>query len=236
MRRMWMMLAALSLAALVLGGCKPDGEAVDDSKKAAPAASSEAVAAAEAGEAPADEAAAGEAAADEAAPVADTQAAAQPAGSDPEPDRLEPGQTRHFGGDFTLDSEPLALAAALAEVEALLGKPIKVSGQVQMACRKKGCWMTLEPGTEGAEPLRVTFKDYKFFVPRHADGASAVLEGEFVRETQSEAMRKHLAEDAGKSEAEIAEITGDVHIVQFVATAVDLTGGPAGSDKPQAAP
>lgn len=156
-----------------------------------------------------------------AAPQAEATAEAAPA---PDDDRLAPGETRHFGGEFTLASEPLELAAALEQIESLVGQPVKVAANVEMACRKKGCWMTLVPPTEGAQPLRVTFKDYKFFVPKYADGSRAVIEGEFVRETLSEATRRHLARDAGKSDAEVEAITGDEHLIQFVATAVDLTG------------
>ena len=42
--------------------------------------------------------------------------------------------------------------------------------KVRRACEKKGCWMELA-GAEGIGPgMRVTFKDYGFFVPKDSRG------------------------------------------------------------------
>lgn len=157
---------------------------------------------------------------------------------DADPDRLAPGEERHFGGEFTLEESPISLTDAMKDLASLEGKPIKLEARVVTACRKKGCWMTIQPKDmsedaaaekkegDAEDDIRVTFKDYGFFVPRHADGALAVMEGQFEREVVSEAHRKHLARDAKKSEEEIAAIEGDLETVQFVATAVDLKGAP----------
>ncbi len=132
----------------------------------------------------------------------------------------------HFGAPFTIDGEAVAVAEALPKVDTMLDGPVKISATVDMSCRKKGCWMTLVE----APDMRVTFKDYGFFVPTVSDGAHAVMEGVFVKETVDEATRRHFAEDGGATPEELEAIVGDVEKVNFVATGVALTNLPAADD------
>ncbi|WP_411768317.1 DUF4920 domain-containing protein [Winogradskyella sp. A3E31] len=80
----------------------------------------------------------------------------------------------------------------------------KMTGKITEVCAKKGCWMTLDMGN--GETARVTFKDYGFFMPLDASGEVVINGKAFVSETSVEDL-KHYAEDAGKSEEEIAAIT-----------------------------
>ena len=65
---------------------------------------------------------------------------------------------------------------------------------------------------------RITFKDYGFFVPLDSAGSAAIVEGEVQVKTLTEAERKHLAEDAGKTVDAIP-----AHEIRLVATGVELT-------------
>jgi hypothetical protein len=111
---------------------------------------------------------------------------------------------------------------AIKQVDALAGQPVLVSGTVTTVCRKKGCWMTMDAGPN-AEPIRVTFKDYGFFVPLDADGSAALMEGILSVKEIPEAMRRHYAEDAGLPPDEVAKIQGSSQEVKFTASAVTLT-------------
>lgn len=94
------------------------------------------------------------------------------------------------------------------------------TSSVNSVCEKKGCWMRLKL-TEEDESL-VTFKDYGFFVPKDIQGQEAVVHGKlFVKETSVEDL-KHFAEDAGKSEKEIAAITEPKLVYAFEADGVYL--------------
>jgi hypothetical protein len=94
----------------------------------------------------------------------------------------------------------------------------KVTGQVASVCQMSGCWMTLKL-TDG-QTMRVTFKDYGFFVPKNISGKTVVIEGQaLVKETSVKTLQ-HYAEDAGKSKAEIAKITQPEKALNFVATGV----------------
>jgi hypothetical protein len=94
-----------------------------------------------------------------------------------------------------------------------------VSGKMVECCQKKGCWMTLDMG-EGHSPMRVTFKDYGFFMPLNSAGRSLVLSGIAMNDTTSVETLRHYAEDAGKSKEEIEAITEPEVELVFEATGV----------------
>lgn len=94
------------------------------------------------------------------------------------------------------------------------------TSSVNSVCVKKGCWMRLKLSEE--DESLVTFKDYGFFVPKDIQGQEAVVHGKlFVKETSVDEL-KHFAEDAGKSEEEIAAITEPKLVYAFEADGVYL--------------
>ncbi len=68
--------------------------------------------------------------------------------------------------------------------------------------------------------MRVTFKDYGFFVPKDIAGKTVVVEGVAQKKTTPVSELRHYAEDAGKSKAEIAQITDPKNELAFVADGV----------------
>ena len=76
----------------------------------------------------------------------------------------------------------------------------------------------------GEEELRVTFKDYGFFVPKNSSGNDAVIEGALYKKLVNVEMLKHYAEDAGKSEEEINAITEPKEQFVFEASGVIIYG------------
>ncbi|WP_370087197.1 DUF4920 domain-containing protein [Ekhidna sp.] len=72
----------------------------------------------------------------------------------------------------------------------------KVRGTIEEVCQMKGCWMTLR--NEMGENVRVTFKDYGFFVPKDISGREVIIEGTASREVLEEDVARHYAEDGGK--------------------------------------
>ena len=79
--------------------------------------------------------------------------------------------------------------------------------------------MKLDMGND--KIVRVTFKDYGFFMPLDATGEVVVNGIAYVKET-SVADLKHYAEDAGKSAEEIAKITEPEVTMSFEADGVLL--------------
>jgi len=98
-----------------------------------------------------------------------------------------------------------------------LGKPVRVDARVSRVCRKKGCFFIAK---EGATALRVSFKDYAFFVPTDAGGKTVTLAGELVRVDRSAGQAAHLADDLGTADAVAA---GPAY--EIVATSVRIPRG-----------
>lgn len=96
----------------------------------------------------------------------------------------------------------------------------KVTGKVSEVCQKKGCWMTLVPDQPGAAPMRVTFKDYAFFMPKDLSGKRVVVDGIARIETTAVDVLRHYAEDAGKTKAEIEAIKVPKRELAFEAAGV----------------
>jgi hypothetical protein len=115
------------------------------------------------------------------------------------------------------DSPKVALVDLVKEPAAWAGKIVKTEGVVSAVCQGSGCWMTIKSGDQS---IRVTFKNYGFFVPIDSAGATAVMEGVFEVKTIPEATARHYAEETpgGKPDA----IKGDQKELSLVASGVEL--------------
>lgn len=124
---------------------------------------------------------------------------------------------QHYGDSITKDGavDASKLYALMSDNDSL---QVKVTGKVNGSCKVKGCWMKVDLGEE--KEMHVTFKDYGFFVPTNLDGETATIEGYAKLDTLDVDYLKHLAEDGGKSEEEIAAITEPEVSITYVATGV----------------
>lgn len=110
----------------------------------------------------------------------------------------------YFGDTITVDGAVPA-AEVLAKLAGKDSIPVKLEGKIMDVCQKKGCWMALDLGND--KSMRVTFKDYGFFVPKDASGKTAVVDGYAKVETTTVAMLREYAHDAGASKDSLAKIT-----------------------------
>ena len=134
-----------------------------------------------------------------------------------QPGKLDAAQYDLFGEGVTAGAA-VPVATVLAEPAAHVGKTIRMEGDIQAVCKKKGCWMTMAGADRN---VRVTFKGYSFFVPLDSDGRHAVVEGVLTQKEQSVADTKHYLEDEGKHE-EAAKVTEPQQVFSFEATGVAL--------------
>lgn len=109
-----------------------------------------------------------------------------------------------FGDTITADGA-IPAAEVLAKLAGHDSIPVKLEGVINAVCQKKGCWMTLDLGNE--KTMRVTFKDYGFFVPKDASGKTAIVDGYAHVDTTSVEMLREYAKDDGASKDSIAKIT-----------------------------
>ena len=96
----------------------------------------------------------------------------------------------------------------------------KITGKVVEVCQAMGCWIKLEK--EDGTTLMVKSKDHGFFMPLDIVGKKVVVQGDASVNEISEKMRKHYAEDAGKSKAEIEKIKGSTKEIFFNASGVKV--------------
>jgi hypothetical protein len=111
------------------------------------------------------------------------------------------------------------LAALLKTPADFDGKPVFLEAKVRKACERKGCWMELAPAAGKGPGVRVTFKDYGFFVPLDSAGRTAKVEGVVQVAELSEERAKHYESEGavvprGKD--------GKPREVQLVASGVEL--------------
>ncbi len=116
----------------------------------------------------------------------------------------KPNEKGGFGDIITKD-KVIPLSEFTKSYDRKTLQTTKISGKVLEVCEQKGCWMSLENGSEG--PMMVHFKDYAFFVPRDIEGKNVVIEGEIKSDTTSVKELRHYAADGGKSKEEIEKIT-----------------------------
>ena len=127
-----------------------------------------------------------------------------------------------FGDGVKLGSEPLSLAAIMANPAQFVGKPVHLAAPITGVCQSKGCWMNLgKPLANGNPPVFVKFKDYGFFVPKDASGRQAVVVGQLSFKQETVAETKHYLEDAGKHDA-AKKITEGRKILRFMASGVAI--------------
>ena len=126
-------------------------------------------------------------------------------------------ETGSFGKSITTDG---AISAKMLPQKVSSDGPldIKLQGRIIEVCQAKGCWMTIDLGDN--QQLRVKFKDYGFFVPKNSAGKTAIMQGVAQKEIISVDELKHLAKDAGKSEAEINAINEPQEELTFIAEGV----------------
>ena len=121
-------------------------------------------------------------------------------------------------GDAIGDSPLVDLAAALADPAAYAGEQVVLEGTVVKACQMKGCWMELT-AAGAARGIRVTFKDYGFFVPTDSAGQAARLEGTFETNFFSPEDADHLIEEGVSL---VRNPDGTATELSFVASGVEL--------------
>ena len=121
-------------------------------------------------------------------------------------------------GDKLQGLTPVTLEALLANPAEYDGKAVAVTAKVRRACERKGCWMELA-ASEAAPGVRVTFKDYGFFVPLDSAGSTAKVEGTVKVAELSPERAKHYESEGAKV---AKDKSGKYREVQLVASGLEL--------------
>lgn len=94
------------------------------------------------------------------------------------------------------------------------------NGELNEVCSKAGCWVNIDKGN--GETFMVRFKDHFTIPPATEVGTEAYFHGRAHWDTVSVELLQHFAEDAGKSQEEINEITEPKFEMGFEADGIAL--------------
>ena len=105
---------------------------------------------------------------------------------------------------------PLSLQAALKKLDTVPSANVLIESKVDKVCVVKGCWMAL---TNARDDVRVTFKDYGFFVPASIIGKTVLVEGTLEKVVMSLEDTKHYVKDAGGDPSTVTQPRTEYRIV-----------------------
>ena len=129
-----------------------------------------------------------------------------------------PAEAASFGETFSTDGLPSILTVSSVMTDsALHGTPVTITGTIADVCQKKGCWMVVSDGTS---QMRITFKDYGFFVPSDSQNRTVMIRGVVTVEEIPEGLAKHYAEESKGEDPDA--ISGPQRVITMVATGVRI--------------
>ncbi|MFP8488347.1 DUF4920 domain-containing protein [Gracilimonas sp. Q87] len=101
-----------------------------------------------------------------------------------------------FGAPVNNWDTALTLSELVDSPDRYKDKVVTIETKIAEVCEKKGCFFVANAGNESA---RITFKDYKFFIPTDSKGKTVKLIGNFEVNELTEEEAEHYAEDAGQN-------------------------------------
>ena len=108
-----------------------------------------------------------------------------------------------FGAPLDANAESASLEALLDNPDDYLDTSVRVSARISQVCQKKGCFMI---ATAGDKAVRISFRDYSFFVPTDTGGKTVTLTGTLVERVLSEKQAAHFRQDAGSSTIQAGKV------------------------------
>lgn len=104
-------------------------------------------------------------------------------------------QNKHYEtfGSILNESLPaLSLSELLEKANDNLGKTFLVETRIAKVCQKKGCFFIAQ---QNQHVVRVSFRDYGFFIPTDSSGKVVTLAGELIEKEVSEKQAAHFNAD-----------------------------------------
>ena len=112
----------------------------------------------------------------------------------------EPVSQDEFSETF---GQPLASDLPVVNLASLLTSPEKpprfqLTVRISKVCKKKGCFFIAQ---EGEHTVRVSFRDYSFFVPTDSNGKIVTVAGGLITKQLSDKQAEHFSQDIGEKGA-----------------------------------
>ena len=114
-----------------------------------------------------------------------------------------------FGAPISL-KKAISMEKAITKATTSGSDEILLEAKVGKVCKKKGCWMSLE---SKSGDIRVTFKDYDFFVPMSLIGKEVLVQGKVLEKKMSLKETQHFISDEGGDPSKVTKARTEYRIV-----------------------
>jgi hypothetical protein len=104
-----------------------------------------------------------------------------------------------FGVEIDNSLPTLTMENLVTDSPSHLAKSFQVEARIAKVCQKKGCFFIAQ---QEQHILRVSFRDYGFFIPTDSSGKTVTLAGELIQKDISPEQAAHYKADL-KSDAEM---------------------------------
>jgi hypothetical protein len=108
-----------------------------------------------------------------------------------------------FGAPLNADARSMTLAALLDNPVDYVDTAVRVESRISQVCQKKGCFMI---ASSGKHAVRISFKDYAFFVPTDTSGKTVTVTGTLIERTLTEEQAAHFRDDAGSDTIQAGKV------------------------------
>lgn len=120
-----------------------------------------------------------------------------------------------YGKKLNTALEEVSISDLAIKSQQYLNQAFKVETRIAKVCQKKGCFFIAQ---QNEHVIRVSFKDYSFFIPTDSSGKTVLLNGELIQKEMSEEQAAHFTTDLNAAPGEIKH--GVVY--EIVATSVKI--------------
>ena len=127
-------------------------------------------------------------------------------------------QSETFGVELDNSLPKLSMQDLVTNSPAHLTKGFQVEARIARVCQKKGCFFIAQ---QDQHILRVSFRDYGFFIPTDSNGKTVTLAGELVQKELSLEQVAHFKADL---KSDTAMVTPGV-VYEIVADSVKIPRG-----------
>ena len=114
-----------------------------------------------------------------------------------------------FGAPITM-KDSISIDEAIQKSKSGDSGELLIAAKVQKVCKSKGCWLGFQ-SEEG--DVRVTFKDYGFFVPFEIEGKEVLVQGTIKKKTMTLDDTKHFVEDEGGDPDKVTEPRTEYRVI-----------------------
>jgi hypothetical protein len=128
-------------------------------------------------------------------------------------------QSETFGVKLDNSLPKLSMQNLVSDSPSYLAKPFQVEARIAKVCQKKGCFFIAQ---QDQHVLRVSFRDYGFFIPTDSSGKTVILAGELVQKEISPEQAAHFKADL-KSETDMVK-PGVVYEIVAVSVKIPKSG------------